>query len=123
MHLRTLILAGCGALLLRPSALLAHAHRRRSEPAAGAWLPTPPRAISLTFSESPELAFTVISLLDPAGHSLELGTLAKSAADPLTIAAAVPAPLAPGRYAVVWQTASADGHVVRGRYTFEVLAP
>ncbi|MFI5257300.1 MAG: copper resistance protein CopC, partial [Gemmatimonadales bacterium] len=109
------------AILATPAQAWAHSHLRSARPAAGAKLDAVPRALSLTFSEPPELAVSSLRLVFIGADStpVTLGALA-SAADPHTITASVTGPMAAGRYVVIWQVAGEDGHVVRGSYSFTI---
>jgi putative copper export protein/methionine-rich copper-binding protein CopC len=116
-----LVLSGL-AILALPVALLAHTHLRRSSPAADERLATAPTEIRLWFSERPQVGFSRLRLVGADSADQSLGAVAVMPQDPLGLVAAVPGPLAPGRYAVIWQTAGADGHIIRGRYTFALAA-
>ena len=105
-----------------PVGLLAHAHLRRSEPAARERLALPPTAIRLWFSERPELAFTRVRLRGADSSEIQLGAVARMTNDAFGLAIPVPATLATGPYTVLWQTAAADGHASRGSFTFEIIA-
>ncbi len=127
--LRAALLRLLPALLLLaalPAAGLAHTRLESSVPAADAVLRTPPAELRLRFSAPVEPRLTGATLLGEAG-------------DTVLVAVAAPAPgsgnrafvvpvtttLAPGQYMVEWRTAGADGHVIRGAYSFVVegLAP
>lgn len=105
-------------LLAIPAVLLAHARLRRSSPASGERLASSPTALSLWFSERPQLPFTRLRLIGPRGVDVPLGAV--SAIGALGITAPLLRPLAAGSYVVVWQTGAADGHVTRGRFGFTV---
>lgn len=105
-------------LLAIPAALLAHARLRRSAPASGERLGSSPAAITLWFSERPQLPFTRLRLIGPGGAEIGLG--APSAVSSLGVSAQVLRPLVAGAYVVVWQTGAADGHVTSGRFGFTV---
>ncbi len=95
-----------------------HNRLTHSLPAADTTLASPAE-IRLSFSERPEPRLSAISLLASDSSRVALGPV-RATSDPLTISAAVPAPLAAGRYAVAWRTTSTDGHAVRGRFVFTV---
>jgi copper transport protein len=103
---------------LAPGRLLAHGTLKSSVPAKGAHLGVAPRDLRLTFTERPELTFTRIQLLGPDGAGVPLGPLRLDTAQ--TVIADIRGPLRAGTYTVVWQVASADGHPVRGRYSFTI---
>ena len=92
-----------------------HTGLKRSDPSKGSTLATPPRRISLWFTAKPQLAFTRISLNGPTG-AVTLDTIVADKDNSLH--AHVPVTLRPGVYRVHWQTASADGHAIRGDFAF-----
>jgi copper transport protein len=106
------------AVFLTPALLFAHAHLLRSSPASGAALPTSPVALSLWFSEKPELTLTTIRLVDSSGASVALGQPAAIDSNGITVP--IVGELATGRYTVTWKTAASDGHPSSGKYAFSV---
>ena len=78
-----------------------------------------PGAVSLTFTEKIVMAQTTISILKPDSSVVER-LVVKTGANAETVTAPITPALAPGRYLVKWKTGSADGHVVRGVYSFTV---
>lgn len=109
-------------LLLTPVIALAHLHLRKAEPASGATLTTAPREIRLTFTEAAQLPLSAIELTGPDGSAVTLGTLRLDSASSAVLVAPITGRLTAGTYTVAWRTASADGHPVRGRYTFTIAA-
>jgi copper transport protein len=108
------------AVLSVPIALWAHAHLRRSEPAANARLASSPSAIRLWFTERPELAFTRVRLRAPDSTEITLGTAARMTDDAMGVTVPIASSLAPGKYTVLWRTAAADGHASSGSFGFEL---
>lgn len=108
-------------LVAMPGVALAHAHLRRSDPAADARV-APPRTLRLWFSEEPELSLTTVRLLASSGAAIALGAPAHEGADPLSVRLDIGQPLAPGRYTVRWSTAAMDGHPSSGSFSFRVVA-
>ena len=108
-------------LLLTPASAKAHAHLKRSEPAAGSKVASSPQLIRLWFSERPELSMTFISLKDANGKEVGLAGPEKDPADPFAVSVRVVQPLLPGRYTVTWRTAASDGHPSHGTFSFVVL--
>jgi copper transport protein len=96
---------------------LPHTELKRSEPAKDSRLTESPRRISLWFTAKPQLAFTRISLRGPMGD-IPLDTVVADTAHSLH--AHVPRTLGAGSYTVRWQTASADGHPIRGEFSFTI---
>ena len=104
-----------GALMV-PSVASAHLGLRRSVPDSNARLDRAPPAITLWFTQRPQLGFSRITLTGPAGP-VALAPLVADTGN--VIRAALPA-LGAGTYTVRWQTASADGHPIRGEFRFIV---
>jgi len=105
-----------GALLV-PSVASAHLALRRSAPAADARIDAAPDAITLWFTQRPQLGFSRLALSGPTGD-VALGALAADTGN--AIRATLPGALVPGTYTVRWQTASADGHPIRGEFRFSI---
>src|ERR1700704_1369328 len=108
-------------LLLCPARAWAHAHLKRSEPAAESKVTSPPQVIRLWFSERPELSMTFISLRDANGKVWLLTGARNDPANQLEVSAGVSQPLPAGRYTVAWRTAASDGHPSHGTFGFVVL--
>jgi copper transport protein len=111
-------LSGALALLVLPSLASAHTSLRRSVPERGSRLTVPPTRIALWFTARPQLGFSKLRLVGPAGD-VPLDRLVADSGN--AIYANIPGTLPPGEYAVEWQTASADGHAIRGEIVFAVL--
>jgi copper transport protein len=118
---RKLRLALALALVLCPTRVWAHAHLKRSEPAAGSKITSSPQWIRLWFTERPELLLTVVSIKDANGNVFALAPPEVDRSDPLLISVRVAQPLPPGRYTIAWRTAASDGHPSRGTFSFVVL--
>jgi copper transport protein len=116
--LRLIIALG---LLLCPVPAWAHAHLKKSEPAAGSRVTSSPQLIRLWFSEQPELSVTVVSLKDANGKEFALSAPENDRGDPLTVSVRLSQPLPAGRYTVTWRTAASDGHPTHGTFSFVVL--
>ena len=109
------------ALLLVPSPAWAHAHLKRSDPAAGSRVTNALLVIRLWFTERPELSMTSASLKDFDGK--EIAMLLPEAGQPgdNEIHFRLSGPLSPGRYVLAWRTAASDGHPSRGSIGFSVV--
>jgi methionine-rich copper-binding protein CopC len=79
-----------------------------------------PREISLSFNEAVSVALSRLTLLDAAQRAVKLDSLRHAPGDAKTLTAKVLGALRPGRYSVKWQAGGADGHPMRGEYTFTV---
>ena len=102
-----------------PTVAWGHASLLATQPQASGVLAQPPTEVRLTYSERIEPRFAVISVTDAAGKQQIAGNPARAADDPNTIF--VPLRRIPqGWYLVWWRVISADGHPVRGAFTFAV---
>jgi copper transport protein len=107
------------AALAAPAAAWAHAALLKTVPAASAEVDTPPRVVKLVYDEAVEPRFAVVSVTDAAGHQQLDGTVRRSPTDPYEL----DVPLrrsAEGWYLVFWRVISADGHPVRGAFTYRI---
>lgn len=109
----------CATALLFPLSMHAHGRLKSSGPAANARLMVAPTELRLVFTEAPEMRFTSVALVGPAGP-VRLQTLTGISGEPLAVVARIQGALVAGSYTVNWQTAGADGHPVRGAYTFRI---
>lgn len=119
MNRRVATLAMAAALLV-PTRAYAHAHLKRSDPAAGARLTAPPQFIRLWFTEQPDVAMTFASLTDSTGTRFGLGNARREITGQMGIALRVLDALPPGRYTLSWRTAASDGHPSAGKFTFVI---
>lgn len=108
-------------LVLSPRLAWAHAHLRKSNPAAGT-VSAAPRAIRLWFTEEPELSLTLVRLTDSTGTAVILGTPTHDVDGALSVRLAVASALHAGSWTVTWRTAALDGHPSNGAFTFRVVA-
>ncbi len=105
-------------LALPFSTARAHPRLMSAIPAAESRVRTLPRALTLSFSEPLAVALSRVALFDETLRKVELDTLRAGANDTKTLTATIIGTLSAGRYTVKWQAAGADGHPVRGEYTF-----
>lgn len=91
----------------------------KSTPEADQVVSEAPDKIVLDFTERPELSVSRI-VVKGAQDAVELGDIERSEEDETILMAAFEAPLADGAYTVSWVTSSADGHPVRGEFSFTV---
>ncbi|MEI8104492.1 MAG: copper resistance protein CopC [Actinomycetes bacterium] len=113
------LLAVVATGLLLPVAATAHAYLVRTTPSASGTVDQPPRAVTLTFDEAVEPRFALISVTDAAGHQQTSGSLHRAATNPNTLVVPLQR-VSEGWYLVYWRAISADGHPVRGFFTFAV---
>src|SRR3954468_607499 len=122
-RLGVFLLAGTAAIVLLPGTAFAHAELERTNPAANAVLPDAPKVVDLHFSESVEVAFGSIQVLDSSGHRADLG-------DPFHLGgrgSVVDVRLRPGMhdgtYLVSWRGVCDDSHPVAADFFFSLGAP
>jgi copper transport protein len=113
------LVAVAAVALALPQASAAHAALVRTSPTASHVQDAAPRRVSLTYSESVEPRFAIVSVTDAAGRRLSAGAPRRSGADPNRIDVPLER-LHEGWYLVFWRVVSADGHPVRGAFTFAV---
>jgi copper transport protein len=107
------------AALAAPAAAWAHAALLRTFPVASRTIDTPPTQVRLTYSEPIEPRFAIVSVTDASGRQLTSGPPQRAPGSPQTLV--TPLRQAPqGWYLVFWRVISADGHPVRGAFTFAV---
>jgi len=113
-----LALALAAASLAAPAAL-AHAYMDRTAPEAGSTVRGSPAEVKLWFSHALEPAFSTVRVVDKAGRQVDLKDKRVDPKETALLRVSLP-PLPPGSYRVIWRVLSADGHVTRGDFGFEV---
>ena len=122
MTSRSLLVGGLlvSALLWRPRSGDAHAFLDHADPKVGSTVHSPPAAVTLTFTEGVEPAFSKIEVADGQGKALAVGTLEHP--DAPTLRVSLPA-LSTGTYQVRWKVVSEDTHETQGTFEFSVGPP
>ncbi len=115
----TVALAAVVTALVLPGAAWAHAALLRTIPSASQTVNTPPKELRLTYSEAVEPRFAIVSVTDAEAHQQTAGPPRRSATDVDTLVVPLEK-LDEGWYLVWWRVISADGHPVRGAFTFAV---
>ncbi|MEL6747691.1 MAG: copper resistance CopC family protein [Pseudomonadota bacterium] len=105
------------ALALAPAVAGAHAKKEGTTPADGAQLTETPEVIQMVFDDP--MRITMVRLVNAEGAEMliERGT----GLEPSLEFRAEPEPLSPGSYTVEWRGLAADGHAMKGSFSF-VLA-
>jgi copper transport protein len=106
-------------VLALPAVAWGHASLLATQPQARGVLSQPPTQVRLTYSERIEPRFAVISVTDAEGSQQMVGSPATAPDDVNSIFIKVHT-LEQGWYLVWWRVISADGHPVRGAFTFAV---
>ena len=102
--------------ILAAGAAFAHSEQEATFPVDGAVLSVAPDVVSMTF-DTP-IRVTMIRLTGATGGTFELER--SDGMEPVTEFRATPPPLPAGVYIVEWRGLSADGHPVKGRFSFEI---
>jgi copper transport protein len=106
------------ALVLAPASPAgAHAELSSTDPTDGAVLETAPSEVTLRFTEGVTVRPDGVRVLDRDAERVDGGIAEASDA---VVVAPIDQPLPPGGYVVAWRVVSADGHPVRGAFTFSV---
>lgn len=110
------VVAAFAVVLFAASSASAHAQLESTAPSAGATIARPPSRIELRFSEHVRVPNGGLRVFNEAGARLDR-------VSPRTAGSVVSLPLSSlptGAYVVSWRVVSADGHPVRGAFTFRV---
>ena len=95
----------------------AHAELLSTDPTDGTLLPEAPSQVTLQFTEDVDLQADGVRVLAAEGERVDAS--AATASGP-TVTAPLDGELDDGTYVVAWRVVSADGHPVRGSFTFSV---
>ena len=106
-------------LALVSPAAFAHAYLDRTSPEAASTVRGSPDEVRLWFSHALEPAFSTVQVLDKGGRQVDRKDTRVDAAEAKLLKVTLER-LAPGAYRVVWRVLSADGHVTKGEFGFEV---
>jgi methionine-rich copper-binding protein CopC len=112
------LVAGVAAIGGTPSAR-AHALLDHATPAVGSLVSTSPAVLALWFTQDLEPAFSNVTVMNEAGHRVDLGNAHIPPGSPAELQIGLK-PLPPGTYTVNWHVVSVDTHPTEGTFTFEV---
>jgi methionine-rich copper-binding protein CopC len=116
-------LTGAAVLVLAVAfspAVLAHAHLKSQYPAANANVEASPQALTLTFSEDIEPAFSHVEIIGADQQTMPTAEVERAPKQHNQLIVPLEKPLAGGSYQVNWHVLSVDGHKTKGSYTFSV---
>ncbi|EOS93250.1 CopC domain-containing protein YobA [Erwinia tracheiphila] len=99
---------------------LAHAHLKDQYPAANASMDASPQALTLTFSEDIEPAFSGVEVRDGGQKTVPLAKAQRAPEQHNQMIVPLEKPLTSGTYQVSWHVLSTDGHKTSGTYSFSV---
>jgi copper transport protein len=114
-----LVAAVATAALALPASAWAHAALLRTVPVASRTVNAAPPEVRLTYSEPVAPKFAIVSVTDAAGRQVTSGAPAAAPGAPQTLVTPL-RQIPEGWYLVFWRVISADGHPVRGAFTFAV---
>jgi methionine-rich copper-binding protein CopC len=109
----------CAGALLAPVAAQAHAHLDHAQPAADSTVKTPPKDVTLWFTEAVEPKFSSVDVRDAKGSSVNDGAAQAVAGNTAELRVMLK-PLAAGTYTVEWRALSVDTHRTHGTFSFTV---
>jgi methionine-rich copper-binding protein CopC len=102
--------------LLTPASAGAHAMLDRAEPRVGGSVRSPPRQVTLWFSQRLEQAFSGAQVYNASGGRVDQG---RARVDGAVMHVSLK-PLGPGTYRVHWRVLSVDTHTTEGSFSFRV---
>lgn len=98
----------------------AHLSLETSSPKKDETVETSPEAVTLWFTQAPQMAGTSVRLLPKGGEPLDLEAATPKEDDPSVVVLDVGETLADGDYKVMWRAMAQDGHTIRGDFGFTV---
>jgi copper transport protein len=107
------------AALVLPASAWAHAALLSTAPVASRTVNAAPPEVRLTYSEPIAAKFAIVSVTDAAGRQVTSGAPASAPGAPQTLVTPLRR-IPEGWYLVFWRVISADGHPVRGAFTFAI---
>lgn len=117
-HLPIAIIA-IALLIGGTSAVFAHAHLTKSQPAGGSTLKVAPADVTIWFTEALEPKFVNLQVVDASGNRVDQRQATVDPSDAKVLHVALK-PLAPGSYKVAWRVVSVDTHTTNGAFSFAV---
>jgi hypothetical protein len=94
----------------------AHAFLDHAEPRVGNKVATPPREVTLWFTQKLEPAFSTVTVTNAAGQRIDSGK-ARVSGDQMSVSLRAGGT---GTYHVNWRVLSVDTHTTTGNFTFQV---
>lgn len=107
------------AMLLAASPAFAHAFLKEANPPVGSTVPASPAAVTITFTEGVEPAFSTIEVQNAQGQRVDEGHPHLVHGVQTKLAVDLPK-LPPGTYGVTWHATSVDTHKTEGHFSFTV---
>ena len=103
-------------LLLATGSAQAHAFLDHAEPRVGNKVASPPREVTLWFTQKLESAFSTVTVTNAAGERVDSGK-PRVSGNRMSVSLR---PGGSGTYHVTWRVLSVDTHTTDGSFTFQV---
>jgi copper resistance protein C len=103
-------------LVLVMGKAVAHAFLDHAEPRVGNKVATPPREVTLWFTQKLEPAFSSVTVTNAAGQRVDTGK-ARVSGNQMSVSLR---PGGTGTYHVTWRVLSVDTHTTDGSFNFQV---
>ena len=103
-------------LVLVMGKAVAHAFLDHAEPRVGNKVATPPREVTLWFTQKLEPAFSSVTVTNAAGQRVDAGK-ARVSGNQMSVSLR---PGGTGKYHVTWRVLSVDTHTTDGSFSFQV---
>lgn len=108
-----------GGLAISSSSASAHAVLESTSPTDQAVVPTAPKVVTLTFSESVTLVPGAVRVFNNSGQRVDEGVAQQDEVG-RRVTVQLKKNLAAGSYAVAWKVISEDSHPIHGGFTFSI---
>jgi methionine-rich copper-binding protein CopC len=103
-------------LVLVTGKAVAHAFLDHAEPRVGNKVATPPREVTLWFTQKLEQAFSTMTVTNAAGQRVDIGK-ARVSGNQMSVSLRAGGT---GTYHVTWRVLSMDTHTTDGSFSFQV---
>jgi copper resistance protein C len=110
------LLPALALLLLGNGDAAAHAFLEHANPRVGSTVSSPPRELTLWFTQNLEAAFSGVMVTNAAGQRIDSGS-AHVSGNQMSVSLR---PGGTGAYRVQWKVLSVDTHTTEGNFTFRV---
>ena len=116
--MRRIVIVGIALPLLLAGTITATAHAllNAATPRVGSSVQTPPREVSLAFTQNLEASFSTMSVTNASGQRVDVGNVSVSGNTMRVPLRSVGA----GTYQVHWRVLSVDTHTTSGNFTFRI---
>jgi methionine-rich copper-binding protein CopC len=99
----------------------AHAFLVRAEPRVGSKVNKVPTEVRVWFSETVQAGVSSIQVFDMRGKQVDKKDTHSDRTNRAVLCVSLIPALTPGRYKVIWRVTSADTHVTRGDFHFQIV--